>query len=260
MSVLTVIVPVLNEAPNMERLMGAFQEIAVQFAHHQPCFILVDDGSSDGTAEKASSLAGNLNFKVLRHEVNRGPGMAFSTAFEHLAPTLQADDWVVTLEGDNTSRHEMLRQMFTRMEEGFDVVFASPYLYGGGITNTDGIRVFLSEMANVFVKEILGLGGLVTVSSFYRLYRGSAIQRLQAVYGVRILERSGFECMVEMCLKMIYLGFTISEIAMVLDTSRRIGRSKMKIGRTIRGYIALQGLRGGWQTAAKRTHNGLHSS
>jgi dolichol-phosphate mannosyltransferase len=186
--------------------------------------------------------------------------MAFGTAFEHIAPTLQDDDWVVTLEGDNTSRHEMLRQMFTRMEEGFDVVFASPYLYGGGITNTDGIRVFLSKMANVFVKEILGLGGLVTVSSFYRLYRGAALKRLQAVYGNRIIERKGFECMVEMCLKMIYLNFTISEIAMVLDTSRRIGRSKMKIGRTIRGYVALQGLKGGWQATAKEKTHGLHSS
>lgn len=252
MPTLTLIVPVLNEAPNMPRLMAAFAEIAVQFARFSPCFVLVDDGSTDGTAAAAQSLAGALSFQVLRHEVNQGPGGAFGTAFAHLAPTLTDEDWVVTLEGDNTSRHELLTQMFHRMDEGFEVVLASPYLYGGGITNTDGLRVFLSKMANLFVKEILGLGGLVTVSSFYRLYRGSAIRRLQMHYGARVLERVGFECMVEMCMKMVYLNITMSEVPMILDTSRRIGRSKMKITRTIRGYIALLGRRDAWKQAARK--------
>ena len=44
--------------------------------------------------------------------------------------------------------------------------------YGGAIENTTTWRVLMSRVANVFVKEVLGLTGIATVSSFYRLYRG----------------------------------------------------------------------------------------
>ena len=50
---------------------------------------------------------------------------------------------------------------------------------------------------------------------------------MQEVYGPRIVERHGFENMVEMLMKMVFLGSSISEIAMVLDSSQRSGPSKM---------------------------------
>jgi hypothetical protein len=102
-------------------------------------------------------------------------------------------------------------------------------------------------MANAFVKEFLGIHGILTMSSFFRLYRGRVLRRLQAHYGARIIERSGFECMVELLLKMIYLQTTISEVPMVLDTGLRVGKTKMRIGRTIRGYLAISTRTKGWR-------------
>jgi len=136
------------------------------------------------------------------------------------------------------------------MEEGFDVVLASPYMYGGGIEHTSAFRVFLSNMANLFVKDLLGIHGIFTVSSFYRLYNADLLKRLWAVYGVEIIERKGFECMTEMIMKMIYLDARISEVAMVLDTKLRAGKSKMKISKTILGYYALWRLQGKWKEMA----------
>lgn len=250
-STLYFIVPVYNEAPNLPRLLDAFREIEADFPAYSKQFILVDDGSKDDTPTEARKLQGNLPLTILEHGGNKGPGYAFGTAFEYLANRVQPDDWVVTLEGDNTSRHELLRQMFHRAEaEGYDVILASPYLYGGGIINTDGLRIFLSKMANVFVKEILGLHGIVTVSSFYRLHRATVIQKLQQRYGPRIIQYSGFECMIEMLIKMVYLQTTLSEVAMVLDTKRRIGKSKMKIWRTIMGYLRLYTALSHWKRQA----------
>lgn len=235
-----VIIPVLNEAGNLERLFFAFRDLESEFGDkYNIRFIMVDDGSSDGTGQLASTLAEGLDFTVLSHEVNRGPGKAFATAFEHISQTLARNDWVATMEGDNTSRHELMRQMFKRSEEGHDVIFASPYMYGGGITETSLFRVFLSHMANAFVKEFLGIHGILTMSSFFRIYRGSAVIRLQEKYGAGIVERAGFESMVEMTIKMMHLRITISEVPMVLDTSLRAGKSKMKVLRTIWGYMTL---------------------
>jgi dolichol-phosphate mannosyltransferase len=247
------VVPVFNEAPNMERLFLACAEIQRElgstYAVH---FILVDDGSTDGTSAEAERAASGLPLTVLRLETNSGPGRAFSTAFRHIAPLLRGTDWVVTIEGDNTSRLELLQQMLRRAQEGFDVVLASPYLYGGGISNTTAYRVFLSHVANMFVKEGLGLHGIVTMSSFFRLYRGSAFMRLQSAFGPGLVERTGFESMIELLLKIIYLDMSISEVAMKLDTSRRAGKSKMKVARTAFGYVTLWLDKGHWRQAANR--------
>lgn len=240
MNTLYIVVPVLNEAGNVKRFFSDLHNIKREYkSRYDVQIILVDDGSTDDTVQLARDASGELALTVLQHPQNMGPGYAFGTAFEHLAPLLKDGDWVLTMEGDNTSRSETLQQMFRRSEEGFEVLLASPYLYGGGVTNTNTYRVLLSKMANTFVKEILGLDGIVTVSSFYRLYRAEAIRKLQACYGKRIIERRGFECMIELLMKMVYLKMTISEIAMVLDTSRRVGKSKMKVFRTIRGYLTL---------------------
>jgi dolichol-phosphate mannosyltransferase len=244
------VVPVLDEAGNIERLMRSVDRITREFSDHAVSLLLVDDGSTDGTGELARAHAGHLDFTLLRHETNRGPGKAFATAFAHLAGRLHADDWVVTLEGDNTSRLEILKQMMRRTGEGYHVVLASPYMYGGGISNTSPMRVFLSHVANAFVKEALGIHGILTMSSFYRLYRGEVILRLQRCYGPEILERSGFESMIELLLKLVFLEVSISEVAMPLDTSLRAGVSKMKIARTVRGYLTIWADKGRWRAGA----------
>lgn len=245
------IVPVFNEAGNLERLFQSFDALTENFQENYAFhIILVDDGSTDGTNHQAESLAGELNLVILRHQTNLGPGKAFGTAFRFISDKLSDDDWVVTMEGDNTSRVELLKQMFIRKDEGYPVVLASPYMYGGGIINTTPIRTFLSNMANVFVKEFLGIFGILTVSSFYRLYQGSLIRKLQKYYGDDILELAGFECMVELLLKMIYLETPISEVPLLLDTNLRVGKSKMKIIRTIMGYFKVWQRKKGWRKTA----------
>jgi dolichol-phosphate mannosyltransferase len=247
-----IMIPVLNEAGNIPRLMDG---LSVLSAELQDKFdvqvILIDDGSRDRTSEMAKQAADNagIQVSVLRHETNQGPGKAFATGFCFLASSMQDSDLVLTMEGDNTSRFELVKQMLVRMAEGYDVVFASPYAYGGKIINTSTYRVFLSNMANLFIKELLGIHGLLTVSSFFRLYRAPALKKLQSTYRPEIVERSGFECMVEMTMKMINLQITISEVPMILDTHARVGKSRMKILRTIRGYLSLWFLKGKWVKA-----------
>jgi len=242
------IIPVLNESPNIPRLMGNLEALRGSLDGQFECRIFfVNDGSTDDTAAQIARHGGSLSVEVLNHSSNRGPGVAFGTGFAHLHALLHENDWVVTLEGDNTSRIELLRQMLVRRLEGFDVVLASPYMYGGGISQTSLLRIFLSHMANTLIKELLGIRGILTMSSFYRLYSAAIVMRLQQRYGVRIVESSGFECMVELLAKLIRVEATISEVAMPLDGSQRIGKSKMKILRTIRGYLKLLILPSSWK-------------
>ncbi|HRR80696.1 MAG TPA: glycosyltransferase family 2 protein, partial [Planctomycetota bacterium] len=239
---LHVIVPVLNEAPNLEGLFASFRELAAsQAGRYGTCVILVDDGSNDGTPELAAALGHGLALAVLKHEGNMGPGSAFGTAFEHLAGDLEPTDFVATVEGDNTGRVETLLRMLERCErEDLDVVLASPYAYGGGFEHTSWWRRFLSFGANAIVlRGLLGMTGIHTMSSFFRVFRGRAVLALQAAYGPRIIERAGFEGVVEMLKKAMNLRLSISEVPFRLDTAARRGKSRMRILRTIGGYLGL---------------------
>ncbi len=256
---LFLVVPAYNEVANVGRLVDNLTAGGTEMCDLAGCgalhVVLVDDGSADGTADAARSYAPPDTLTVLRHEVNRGPGAAFATAFAFLQTRLRPDDRVFTLEGDNTSRLDTARRMLVRLREGYDAVLASPYAYGGGFHQTSWFRLFLSHGANGLLKGGLGIRGIHTMSSFFRLYTGELLLRLGTVYGPGIVERKGFECMAELLMKMIALGARLSEVEMLLDSSLRLGKSKMKIVRTVRGYLALLYLRHRWAGRVHPTAN-----
>jgi dolichol-phosphate mannosyltransferase len=143
------------------------------------------------------------------------------------------------MEGDNTSNIDTINHMLTRRREGYDVVLASPYLYSGKITQVDFFRVILSQVANTMVKLVLGIKGILTFSSFFRLYNGRTILKLQQEYGQRIIYCTGFEAMVELLAKLVRMEARISEVESSVDWSKRAGKSKMKIIKTVFGYFYL---------------------
>ncbi|MBN1269496.1 MAG: glycosyltransferase family 2 protein [Kiritimatiellae bacterium] len=82
-----VIIPGYNEQ-------GRIAEVVQGALKHCPLVIVVDDGSHDGTAETATR-AGAV---VVRHEVNRGKGVALSTGFQKARE--EGCEAVITLDAD----------------------------------------------------------------------------------------------------------------------------------------------------------------
>jgi dolichol-phosphate mannosyltransferase len=234
------VAPLFNEEDNVASLMASLSElgdaIAGEFALH---VVLVDDGSSDGTFDRLHAEPFSFPRVILQHPGNLGPGTAFATGFSWLAGKVRPDDWVLTLEGEATSSPETIRHMLTRRHEGFDVVLASPYMYGGGFTRVSLTRILISQVANSLVKLRLRIRGILTFSCFLRLYRGTAFIRLQECYGPSIVRTPGFEAMVELLGKIVLLRLTVSEVAARVDGSARRGKSKMKIMKTAAGYCRL---------------------
>lgn len=234
-----IITPIFNEKENIPSLIESFHDITNKF-NNDIFFIVVDDGSTDGTIDEIERLKNGLNITVLNYGCNKGPGYAFATGFEYISAKIDADDIIVTMEGDNTSRIETLYLMIERLKrEKLDCVLASPYAYGGGISNTSFLRTILSHIANTFIKEMLGIRGIHTMSSFFRVYDAKLILKLQRIFSPRIISMDGFESMIELLKKIIMTHATISEMSMELDTSLRKGKSKMKIIKTIIGYLFL---------------------
>jgi dolichol-phosphate mannosyltransferase len=237
-----VVIPVYNEAGNVPPLLRSLEErfgpLGVPYR-----VWMVDDGSSDATAELCRAAAATLPIEVVSHERNQGPGAAFRTGFVRVLQEADPLDLVVTLEGDQTSDTRILMKMLHRVwEEGDHIVLASCYLYGGGIARTSIHRVLLSHVANGLMKKTLGLTGLATLSSFYRVYQASALRAMHARYGEGFIKSRGFECMVEILYRAAQLKLRISEVPMLLDGSKRVGRSKMKVLRNGLAYLRLSAL------------------
>ncbi len=93
---LSVVVPVLNEADNVDSLVeeiGEALEGDIAFE-----IVYVDDGSTDGTVERLTELQERLppgRLRILRHRRNFGQSAALQTGVRAArAP------WIVTLDGD----------------------------------------------------------------------------------------------------------------------------------------------------------------
>ena len=230
------VVPVLNEEPNVR---GLARRLEDALAPHAPYRVLfVDDGSTDGTVKALESQGPGI--EVVSHPRNLGPGAAFRTGFTGILKSLQAEDLVLTLEGDGTSDLAVLPRMLGRIRnEDDDIVLASCYLFGGGIKGTSLHRVGLSHVANGLVKQTLGLSGLATLSSFFRVYQGRVLLRFRETFGEMLFESNGFESQIEILHLAAKLSLRISEVPMVLDGSLRLGKSKMKILKTSMAYLRL---------------------
>jgi dolichol-phosphate mannosyltransferase len=92
---LSLIVPALNEADNVQ---GACDEIAAAFASLGGDYevIFVDDGSTDGTADRVLAARATMpQLRLLQHAERFGKAVALRNGV-----TAARSDWVATIDGD----------------------------------------------------------------------------------------------------------------------------------------------------------------
>lgn len=112
-----VIVPAYNEVDNMADLV---RELRAAFERHGLTgeVVLVDDGSTDGTAERAEREAdGWPEFRVVRHRRNFGKTEALVTGAEHTDAR-----WVVLFDADLQHTPDEIPRFLERLDNGFDIV------------------------------------------------------------------------------------------------------------------------------------------
>ncbi|MDX6770478.1 MAG: glycosyltransferase family 2 protein [Elusimicrobiota bacterium] len=163
---LSVVLPTLNEAPNVSRLVPALREQAGRLG--LSCeFLVVDGPSTDGTRAAAEAAGA----RVLAQK-GRGYGAALT---EGLAAS--AGEWVLTLDADGSHPPEDLER-FWAAREGRDLVIGSRYCEGGR-ADMPLQRQVLSRALNLASRLFLGFAARDSSSGF-RLYRGAAARAAAA--------------------------------------------------------------------------------
>lgn len=225
------LIPVFNEEQNLVLLYENLTKASPQSSF----YVFSDDGSTDQSAKVIKTRFEGRQFVILGDGSNHGPGHAFQVGFDWILAHAQDSDKVVTLEADNTSDLDILPVMLTLADLKYDMVLASPYAQGGGFSRTTWLRKILSFIANMILRLIFDIK-VLTLSSFYRVYRVTLLKHVNDRFGV-ITGEEGFLCMLELLLKVISVRGQIIEVPMLLHSDKRAGKSKMKLIRTSLDYL-----------------------
>ena len=187
--------------------------------------LVIDDGSTDGTAAVADELARRLpSVRVVHHPENRGYGAALASGFRDVRK-----DLVFYTDGDGQYDVRELARLVPLMTDGVAVV------NGYKAVRADARhRVVLGEIYKRLARWLFRLP-IRDVDCDFRLLRREAIQ------GIELESASGVVC-TEMIYKLRRAGCRFAEVQ-VHHYPRRHGRSQFftvrRVARTAFDFFAL---------------------
>lgn len=208
------VVPTYNEIQNVDSLLEAL--LALPCGVH---VLVVDDGSPDGTGARADQWAHRESrVEVIHRPRKMGLGTAYKSGFARaLALGFEA---VIEMDADFSHRPVYVPDLLARAGD-FDLVIGSRYIAGGGTIGWGLHRRILSEGANIFAREMLGLTVRDCTAGF-RCYTAAALRKIDLT---RVLAE-GYSFQVEMLFRIIKSGGRVAEMPIVFE-ERRHGRSKI---------------------------------
>jgi dolichol-phosphate mannosyltransferase len=203
--VISVISPFYNEASIIE---AAITQMLVNLCNLPDAweFIVVDDGSTDGSEEIARRLATQEpSLRVIGYSENRGRGYAIRTGIG-----AARGDIVVTTEIDCSWGNDIVQRIVAVFYDNpaTDMVIASPNLPGGGYKNVPPYRVRISHLGNLVLRAAL-TRRITMYTGMTRGYRRKRFLELP-------LDQDEKEFHLEVARKAIAFDFRIREIPATL--------------------------------------------
>ena len=216
LTLLSVVIPALDEegciASTVEHL---HVELKLRGVPHE--IVVVDDGSTDRTWEILQSLAPRIpELHPVKNEGRHGFGRAIIRGLEEM----QGDAVVIMMADESDDCHDVVRY-WEMLGEGYDCVFGSRFMRGGGVIDYPRIKLLVNRLANWFLRVLFHIKLNDTTNAF-KAYRRTVIE------GCRPLIAPHFNLTVELPLKAIVRGYSWCVIP-ITWRNRRHGEPKLKI-------------------------------
>ena len=190
---LSVVMPVYNEIGTIHQIVAKVQDVSLPKE-----LIIVDDGSTDGTAEALRTFE-KKDVRVFFHDRNRGKGAALRTGFEHVRGDIvliqDAD-----LEYDPRDYHTLLEPI---LEGKADVVFGSRFM--GGPHRVLFFWHYVANRALTLLSNMLTNLNLSDMEVGYKVFRADVLRAIPLRS-----DRFGFEP--EITAKVAKRGYRIFEV------------------------------------------------
>jgi dolichol-phosphate mannosyltransferase len=213
---LSVVIPARDEegciASTVEHL---HVELRLHNVPHE--IIVVDDGSTDATWEKLQNACNRVpTLRPIENTGAHGFGRAIICGLDHI----QGDAVVLMMADESDDSRDVVRY-WDLLNEGWDAVFGSRFVKGGGVIDYPWVKMRVNRLANFFIRILFGIRLNDTTNAF-KAYRSTVIE------GCRPLLSPHFNLTVELPLKTIARGYTWTVIP-ITWRNRRTGTPKLKI-------------------------------
>jgi dolichol-phosphate mannosyltransferase len=216
LKLLSVVIPARDEEGCIQSTVEHLHlELRLHNVPHE--IVVVDDGSSDRTGAIVSSLSERVPEVRL---VSNGPPYGFGRAINHGLQKMSGDAVVIMMADESDDCRDVLRYWHT-LNEGWDAVFGSRFMKGGGVIDYPWLKLRINRMANLFIRILFGISLNDTTNAF-KAYRRKVIEGCQPILSAH------FNLTVEIPLKAIIRGYSWTTIP-ITWRNRRTGVAKLKI-------------------------------
>jgi len=214
------VIPTYNEVENIPFLLERIENLRAGLTF-ELMIVIVDDNSTDGTAEKVKELMGSYdNIKLIQRPGLMGLGSAYRDGFAYSISNFNAD-YVGEMDADLQHPPETLSDMARKASEGIDVVVASRYVEGGSSSDWTFSRRLVSRGANLLTRIFLRVP-IKDATSGYRLISQRAIKGLFSYQ----LSSKGYSFQVESLYAYKKLKMSFVEVPYKFET-RKAGETKL---------------------------------
>jgi dolichol-phosphate mannosyltransferase len=233
-----VVLPAFNEEgsvpPLLMRLNRSFLEHRFEGG-----VTVVNDGSTDRTAERVREFVGETPVSLHELPGNRGLAAAIMAGLDQVLPSCDPEDVVIIMDADNTHTPGLIQRMVDAIHEGADVAIASRFRAGSVVRGLSLPRRVLSWVGNIAFNVIVGAPGVRDYTCGYRAYRAGMLLAARERYGSELVTGKGFGCSAELLLKLLPWDPIIREVPLVLRYDFKESASKLNVPRTIRETLVL---------------------
>ena len=211
---LSIIMPARDEQESIVRVLGELRsELDREGIPYE--IVIVDDHSSDATKSTVESLD-TPRVRCISNPNPPGFGFAIRAGLD-----AYRGDAVAIVMADGSDRPEDVVRCYRRLAEGFDCVFGSRFMRESTVVDYPRLKLVINRMANLFI-QILFRIPLNDTTNAFKCYRRETID------GLRPILSNHFNLTVELPLKAIVRGYTMSVIP-ISWRNRTHGTSKLTI-------------------------------
>ncbi len=201
----SIVIPAYNERTRLGRTLDRI----LTFVHRQAWeaeIIVVDDGSSDQTAELVQAYAQrNPNVRLISNPGNRGKGYSVRNGILHAN-----GEFILFTDADLSSPIEEAPKLFQTLENGADIAIGSRWVRPDLQTQRQSVtRQVLGRLFNGFLRFFLRLKFNDTQCGFKALRQHSA----KTIFPLQRIEGWGFDP--EILFLAQKMDFTIAEVPVV---------------------------------------------
>ena len=193
--VLSVLIPVYNEKETLLHLLEKMAAVPIPME-----WILVNDGSTDGTVEMLEQVAKlHPQAKIVHHSKNQGKGAAIVTALRHAT-----GDFVIVQDADlEYDPHDYIRLLAPILSGEADVVYGSRF--AGKVRGMKAANLLANRILTVATNLLFPRAHITDEATCYKLFRRTVLERFS-------LNAKRFDFCPEVTAKTLRAGIKIHEV------------------------------------------------